>query len=98
MKFSCLDSFVAHLLLRYLLFYHSELKIFILLIWSQIILSEDAVKEGGVMDMESVKTEEEMNAKMMNVDTLMVKAATGNVALQKRIVGMVEEAIERNIF
>jgi len=48
--------------------------------------------------MDSVKTEEEMNAKMMNLDTLMVEAATGNEALQKRIVGMVEEAIERNIF
>ncbi len=49
------------------------------------------------MDMDSVKTEEEMNAKMMTMDTMMIEAATGNVALQNRIVGLVEEAFERNI-
>lgn len=49
------------------------------------------------MDMNDIKTEEEMNAKMMNMDNLMIEAATGNVALQKRIVGLVEEAVERNI-
>lgn len=49
------------------------------------------------MDMNDVTTEEEMNAKWLNMDNLVLEAATGNEALQKRIVGLVEEAMERNI-
>lgn len=63
----------------------------------KVILSEDAAKSGGLMDMNDVKSEEEMNEKLKDMDNQIVTAAAGNVTLQKRIVGLVEEAIERNI-
>ena len=61
------------------------------------ILSEKAAEKGGAMDMDNITTEEEMQAQVEKWDELIAENAAGNEALQQRIIGMVEEAIERNI-
>lgn len=61
------------------------------------ILSEDSAKIGGMIDMNDVKSEEEMNAKMKNMVSFLVESASGNVALIQRVILLVNDAIERNI-
>ena len=64
---------------------------------TQIMCSEKAAEAGGAMDMDDCQTEEEMNKKMETYDKLLLDEADGNVALQERLVGLAEEAIEKGL-
>ena len=49
---------------------------------SKVILSEKAVESGGAMDMDDIKTEEEMNKKIESYDKILLEEASDNVPLQ----------------
>ena len=63
----------------------------------QVFFSEKAAEAGGTMDVDDCQTEEEMNKKMETYDKLLLDEADGKEPLQRRLIGLAEEAIERGL-
>lgn len=61
------------------------------------ILNEDSYADGGVMDMDNITSEEEMEEAMKTFQEKMSQCSDHNEALSNRIVSLAEAALARGI-